>query len=93
MNVESILKFKNEILEIKIIKKIINIKLKVTFKLNNIGIEIISPKIEALEVVIKISIMIIEHKIINKDLLIKKRRFSLKKYTQKGQIIESQNPV
>ena len=93
MNIESILKFKNEILEIKIIKKIINIKLKVTFKLNTIGIEIISPKIEALEVVIKISIIIIEHKIINKDLLIKKRRFSLKKYTQKGQIIESQNPV
>ena len=81
MNIESILKFKNEIFEIKINRRIKNIKLKVIFKLNIIGIEIISPKIEALEVVMKIRNMIDKHKIDNKVLLIKKRLFSLKKYT------------
>ena len=93
MNIESILKFKNEIFENKINKRIKNIKLKVIFKLNIIGIEIISPKIEALEVVMKIRNMIDKHKIDNRVLLMKKRLFSLKKYTQKGQIIDSQNPV
>ena len=80
-------------MEIKMNRRIKNIKLKVIFKLNIIVIEIISPKIEALEVVMKIRNMIDKHKNVNRDLLIKKRLFSLKKYTQKGQIIESQNPV